>query len=132
MAKIDKLKDEVKQGWQDSPVLSVCLSILDFLNALPNEEAEMLTFTSFKKAVGDEEVSEPLIRAVALLANTSIHALDTKLLFIDDEENEFPVEKAELAKARSKGVFIHPETGDPVLNFERMIVPRSEERRVGK
>jgi hypothetical protein len=123
MSNIDKLKDEVRESWRDSPLLHTCLSIIDFLNQLPLDELQMLTFSSFKTAVGEDEVTDEVIRAVALLANTSIHALDTKLLFIDDDENEFELEKRDLANARRTGELIHPETGRGVRDFESKIIP---------
>lgn len=123
MSQIDKLKEEVQTGWKSSPLVPLCLLIIDYLNELPVSEMRMLTFTSFKNAAGEKELSEELLRAVALLANSSIHALDTKLLFIDDEDNEFEIEKRDLADARRIGEFIHPETGRGVRDFESKIVP---------
>jgi hypothetical protein len=123
MPKIDDLKNEVVKGWAESPALNTCIRIIDYINALPKDELQMLTFTSLQHAAGEESVTDDLLRAVSLLANTSIHALDSKLLFIDDDEREFDVSKAELSVARLKGVFIHPDSGQPVPNFEKKIVP---------
>ena len=123
MSNINVLKDEVKERWRDSPLLHACLSIIDYLNVLPLNEMQMLTFGSFKEALGQKEITDEVVRAVALLANTSIHALDTKLLFIDDNENEFELEKNDLAEACLKGEFFHPETGIGVRDFESKIVP---------
>ncbi|WP_316233406.1 hypothetical protein [Bradyrhizobium sp. SZCCHNPS2010] len=123
MSHIDELKDEVKESWRDSPLLQACLSIIDYLNKLPLDEMQMLTFSSFKEAMGEKELTDHVVRAVALLANTSIHALDTKLLFVDDDENEFELEKSDLAEARRRGEFIHPETGIGIRDFESKIVP---------
>ncbi|WP_027518487.1 hypothetical protein [Bradyrhizobium sp. WSM1417] len=123
MPNIDELKAEVKESWRDSPLLQACLSIIDYLNKLPLDEMQMLTFSSFKEAVGEKDLTEDVVRAVALLANTSIHALDAKLLFIDDDDNEFELEKSDLADARHRGEFFHPETGIGIRDFESKIVP---------
>lgn len=123
MTKIDEFKKEVAKNWHDSPSLEVCLRILDYIYELPEDELEMLTFVSFSNAVGAKEVNEDVVRAVALLANTSIHALDTKLLFVDDDEEEYEIEKITLATARTNGKFIHPVTGEEVEDFEEKIIP---------
>jgi hypothetical protein len=103
--------------------VDVCLRIIDYINALPLEELEMLAFASFKNAAGAQEISDEIVRAVTLLSSTSIHALDTKLLFVDDDESEFEIEKSALAAARDSGLFIHPKTGIPVSDFEARIIP---------
>lgn len=90
---------------------------------LRDEELRMLTFATFKNAAQTAAIDEKLIRAVGLLTNSSVHALDSRLLFIDDEAREFEIEKEELAEARKTGLFIHPETGSPVEHFESKIIP---------
>lgn len=123
MSGIADLKAELTERWSGNAVVELCLRIIDVLSTLPDEEAKMLTFASFKNAANKPSIDEELIRAVALLANTSIHALDSKLLFIDDNDREFEIEKDFLADARRDGEFIHPETGIPVDEFESKIIP---------
>lgn len=123
MAKIDKLKEEVSKNWGDHPACRTCIRIIDYIHALPDDELSMLTFTSLRNAAGEEDINARIIDAVTLLSSTSIHALDTHLLFIDDDEQEFEISKAMLAEARQTGVFIHPQTGEPVADFEHKVVP---------
>jgi hypothetical protein len=123
MSRVDQLKAELKERWSENATVELCLRILDVLDGLPDEELRMLTFASFMNAMHREAIDEELIRAVSLLANTSIHALDSRLLFIDDEEREFEIEKEELAAAKASGEFIHPESGEPVKEFEEKIIP---------
>lgn len=123
MASIDQLKEEVSKNWGDHPACRLCINIIEYLGASSADELAMLTFTDLKEAAGELEITEEVIRAVTLLSSTSIHALDTHLLFIDDEDHEFEIEKAQLAEARKRGVFIHPKTGTQVPDFESKIVP---------
>src|SRR4051812_19587219 len=114
MASIDQLKEEVSKKWGDHPACRLCINIIEYLGALSADELAMLTFTDLKDASGEREFTQRIVDAVALLSSTSIHALDTHLLFIDDEENEIEIDKADLAHARRSGVFVHPKTGDSV------------------
>jgi hypothetical protein len=123
MAKIDQLKEEVSRNWGEHPACRACIRIIDYMHALPEDELSMLTFTSLKNAAGEQEINQRIVDAVTLLSSTSIHALDTHLLFIDDDEQEFEIPKGELAEARREGVFIHPNTGEPVADFEAKIIP---------
>ena len=123
MSRIDELKAELQERWSDNAALELCLHLVDALGKLPDEELSMLTFTSFMNLADRGGIDDDLIRAVGLLSNTSIHALDSKLLFIDDDDREFEVEKEELLAARNSGNFIHPESGKPVDQFESKIIP---------
>lgn len=123
MAKIETLKAEIARSWGDHPACPACIKIIDYINALPSDELAMLTFTSLKNAAGEKEITQQVLDAVTLLSSTSIHALDTHLLFIDDDEREFEIKKKELAEARKTGQFIHPETGTAVVDFESKIIP---------
>ena len=123
MSRIAELKAELVERWSGNATVELCLRIIDSLSTLSDEETRMLTFTSFKNVVDKKSIDEELIRAISLLANTSIHALDSKLLFVDDDEHEFEIDKEELAKAKRTGFLIHPETGEPVEEFESKIIP---------
>jgi len=83
----------------------------------------MLTFISFKNVLGYPSVDELLIRAVMLLANSSVHALDAKLLFIDDDDAEYELDPAELEDARKEGALAHPVTGALIGDYERKVFP---------
>lgn len=123
MNTIDELKSKITAEWPDRLTSELCVRIVDYLSRLSDDELKMLTFYSMRNAAGYDDVDENLIRAVAILVNSSIHALDSKLLLIDDDEREFEIDKRELAEARRNGVFIHPESGKPVRDFESKIIP---------
>ena len=123
MSRIDELKAELRERWSGHATLELCLYIVDALARLPDDQLQMLTFTSFMNLADRGRIDEDLIRAVGLLSNTSIHALDSKLLFIDDDEREYEVDKEELAEAKNTGEFIHPESGKPVDHFESKMIP---------
>jgi hypothetical protein len=122
MSRLDKLKAELRERWSGNATLELCLRLVDIMDELPDDEMNMLTFASFMNLVERAKIDEELIRAVGLLSNTSVHALDSKLLFIDDDDREFEIEKEELAAARKSGEFIHPESGAPVPQFESKII----------
>lgn len=123
MTSIDQYKKEILHEWQGNSAVDFCLKIIDYISALPVEQMQMLTFQSMTNAVGLKEVDDTILRAVSLLASTSIDALETKLLLIDDDEREFDIEKGELAEARKTGFLVHPATGEQIRDFETKIIP---------
>lgn len=123
MNRIGELKAELQQRWPRNAVTELCYAIIEAMSTLPHEQMQMLTFSSFVNLTHRERIDEELIRAIGLLANTSLHALDSKFLFYDEFENAFEIEKQQLSEARESGVFVHPETGEPIEDFEGRIVP---------
>jgi hypothetical protein len=123
MTKVGDLKAKLNREWPAGHRLELSLRIIDYLTDIPNDQLEMLTFSSIMKVAGADDVDADLVGAVSLLSNNSIHALETRLLFIDDDNRRLKIDKKELAEARRKGIFIHPESGEPVEDFESKIIP---------
>lgn len=120
---VETLKAGLLERWGERPVTQLCLRIVDFLFAVPDGQLEMLTLTSLKNAAGKPEVDAELIAALSLLVSTTEHLLDSKLVLVDDDEQEHDIGKEEYAEARASGSLIHPDTGRAVQNFEGKIFP---------
>ena len=118
-----KIKQELRERWGGVPALDLCLSIVDFIDKLPVPEREMLTYRTLEKAVGSAGLSEDLLIAITILVTSRIEALEARALFIDDNGDEFTIETDELSQIKTDGELIHPETGNPVINFEEKIIP---------
>jgi len=119
MTSLDALRREINDLWlSELPgATRVCVTLVDFLERTPADELQLLTFSSLKSIAKKDEVDEELLAAISLLTNTEFHLLESRLLFVDDDDREFEIDKDEFAEARETGELEHPETGAMVKNF---------------
>lgn len=82
----------------------------------------MLTFADLVAVAGIKEADEQFIRALSIMVS-SIDALHTKYMLIDDKGEEFEIEDEIIADAQRSGVLIHPETGEAVTEYEKKLFP---------
>lgn len=118
-----EIRAELQRRWQESPALKVCFAILEYLERVPDEQLQMLTFGTLQEAVGKNAVDPELITALNILVSSRIAALDAKVLLIDELEDEYEISPTELSEARSSGALIHPRTGELIEEFESKLVP---------
>lgn len=118
------IKKEFLERWRDDPPLAtLCLQIIDFMAAQKRGELQMLTFTSFMNATGKQEIDSQLLKAIAVLVNSSHALLVTHAMLVDEEDQEYEIAPEEWADARETGHLIHPLTGMPVEDFESKVFP---------
>lgn len=102
-------------------VRSACLAILDFLSNVDPGVIQRLTFGQLMKTAGVAEPAD-ILPAVQYLTGARLHLLEPKFEFVDaltDFVEEIPLEV--VAQARAESMFIHPERGEPVENFEESL-----------
>lgn len=112
----------IRDRWGGDPAEALCLAILQYMLGQPSQKLSMLTFADFISIAGRENVDGELMRAISILVS-SVDALDTRYMFIDDDGEEFELDDEEIAEARKTGLFVHPETGRPVDEYERKLFP---------
>ena len=120
---VEAIKAELKHRWGQEPVVELCLAIIDFMSKVPVEQLQMLTFASFKDVAKKNELDSELLNAVTILTSSKVAALDTHAMLVDDDDREHEIPLEYLAHARLTGEFIHPETGEPVQDFEARVFP---------
>lgn len=123
---IDDLKHEVAEGWPDIPAAAFALGIIDFMGQLDDQELRMLTIPTLLQAAGRDEISQEFLAALAILAGSSVHVLDAKAFYSEEDDEEFHVDAAELATARHTGSLEHPDTGELIEDFESKLIPYFE------
>lgn len=123
MNQLDDLKTELIEKWSDDPAGELCLALVDFLRAQPEEHLRMLTYYSIGRILEREPLDENVLRAVTILVSTKVHALERRFLFIDDEKQEYELDNEEIEEVQRTGNLVHPETGDVVEDFESKLVP---------
>ncbi|WGD29404.1 hypothetical protein AncyloWKF20_16745 [Ancylobacter sp. WKF20] len=119
----DAIKRDLKERGANSPILQLCLRLVDYVASLPSDQREMLTYRTFIKAAGKERVDQDLMAALTILSTSNIHAFDIFGLFIDENDDEFEISAEDLFQAQSSGEFAHPSSGRLVPDFEDRIVP---------
>lgn len=119
---VDRIKADVRAVWAQMPAAELALRLVDFIHRLPADQTAMLTYPTLLRAVGKPGVDEELFAAINLLVSSRIAALELNGLFVDDDR-EIPLTAEIITAARKSGVFIHPDTGELVPNFESKIIP---------
>lgn len=120
----EEIKAELSDRWADDPpIIRLCLRLVDFVASLPEEHARMLTFRTLSRAAGKNQIDEELLRALTILVSSRVAALDAHALLVDEDGTENELEPVVLADARASGELIHPETGEPVPEFETKVIP---------
>lgn len=117
------LKREVANGWSDVPAAKVALNIIDFMSQLNDQELRMLTIPRLLEATGFERIGQEFLSAIAILVSSTIHVLDAKAFFVEEDGSEVHINTQELAKARRHGSLEHPLTGKLILDYENRIIP---------
>jgi hypothetical protein len=119
---VSKIKQELREGWNEVPAAKVSLQLIDFICHLPADQRNMLTYATFLRAIGRRQIDQELLTAVGILANSRIAALDVHGMFVD-EDFEHELTASELAAAQKSGKLVHPETGELIPDFEDKVFP---------
>lgn len=82
----------------------------------------MLTFGDFKRLAGTDYGQEELQRAIAILVSR-YHALEMRLVFMDDEEGPIYLEPEEQRDFIDTGKLTHPHRGVVVEGGEERTFP---------
>lgn len=117
------IKSELERRWGDDPVALVCVKIVDFIASLPAEERQLLTYATFMKATNKPVPDAELATAIGILVNSKIAALDTWAMYTDELGEDFELTPQELSTVQANKELIHPETGEPVPDYENYLVP---------
>lgn len=118
----DQIKAEIARDFNGIPIANVCLRLVEFVERLPADQTEMLTYRTFQRALDKASVDEELVAAITLLTSSKLAAFDMHGMFIDDE-NEYELTAGELAQIHQTGELIHPHTGEAVADFESKLIP---------
>lgn len=120
---LDELRDEYRRYWGDLAVGSVCLRIIDYVSKTPPHQLQFLTFRALSEIAGKDTVDYDLVAAANFLSSSRLAIFEAHAMLIDEDEREHELSPEEFAEAKNAGLLIHPETGDPVPDFESHIVP---------
>ena len=120
---LEEIREEYRTHWGELPVGSVCLDIIDFLASKPVDQLRFLTFMTLSQAAGRKTIDLEVVAAINLLTGSRLTVLEPHAMLVDEDDTEHELTTEEFAEARRTGLLIHPETGDPVPDFESHVIP---------
>ena len=120
---LERIRKEVERIWDHSPEAATCFLLLEYMESVPFDQLQFLTFRTLTSAVGREEVDHELIAAINILASSKLGLLEAHALFVDENEEEYELTSAELDQAMHHGELAHPESGEMVSDFQDRIIP---------
>jgi hypothetical protein len=120
---LTNIKEEILQRWANVPAASTSVRIIDYIASLPPPNRRLLTYRTLLVATGKSYVDDDLLAAVNILVNSPIAVFDAHGLFIDDDDSEFELTPDELLEASKDGTFIHPQSGERILDYSKKIIP---------
>ncbi|EGL62699.1 hypothetical protein AGRO_4605 [Agrobacterium sp. ATCC 31749] len=121
--KLDEIREEYRTRWGELPVGVVCLDIIDFIASKPVDQLRFLTFTTLCQAAGRESIDLEVLAAINLLTSSKLAIFESHAMLVDEDDTEHELSAEEFAEARKTGTLIHPETGEPVPDFETHLIP---------
>lgn len=123
MVRIQEISDELLEAWPDVPAVSYCTKIIDFMVRHERTSLNFITYSTLCNACEIKRPDSELFVAIAILTASKMHFLDSRALLHFGEGKEFELEPGAVSAARQSGILIHPETGNPVPDFENHIIP---------
>ncbi|QKV19476.1 hypothetical protein [Oricola thermophila] len=120
---LDKLRAEILNEWDSISAAEICVQILEYFENLPPKELNFLTFRTLRTAANRDSIDDELLFAINILSNSNPPLLELHTLFIDENDEEFEIDPKEIGEAKKTGIFIHPDTGEPVNDYENYIIP---------
>lgn len=122
MAGKDHIARIVAQDWQGSPAKEICLRILDYVYQ-NRFKITHLSLGSIRKMLGDDFSERDIMLSINYLLGAGVKVLEARYEFFDDDDEEsIQLEIGEVKEALRTGIFVHPNTGVAIKNFETMLV----------
>jgi hypothetical protein len=101
-------------------VALACKSVVDYLVSQPEQNLQHLTFGDIFRVVTQNTGQDLTSIAIAYLSGDRARVLDMRFEFIDGNDI-FEISAEEVQDAQNTKVFIHPELGVAVDEFEKHV-----------
>ena len=96
-----------------------CSLIVDFI---ANKSDDYLQHLTFGRLIQISRASQELgSKAISYLAGDRAKILRTCFELIDQKDQIYQITVDDIREARESGALIHPDDGEPILNFEQQI-----------
>lgn len=113
---LEKLRRDL-QG--NDELLHACEAVLAYLEKQPREALHHLSFGTLSRVAGLKSVVDA-VPVAEYLSSRRVRLLEKCFFFVDGDD-EFEVSSDQMREASEAHVMYHPETGEPVADFERSV-----------
>ena len=118
--KMDEAIEIIADDISDTSLRTACIRLARHLY-VHWRHIHHLTFTRLGELMELDD-TEDLLKATQYLCGVRINLLSIRFELIDGDD-AYEISSAELAEARKSKMLIHPETGYPINNFEKIVFP---------
>ena len=122
MKRFEAIEKAIASRWGNMPAVNICRAILEHAASNPTMPRLMLTYGDFDKLTGLRYDTEELQQAITILVSR-FHALEMRLVFIDEHEKTFYLEDEEQTEFLETGELAHPDSGETVPDAEDRTFP---------
>jgi hypothetical protein len=116
---IDNVIQQASTDLPNKELYKACINVCEYINNTKPALLQHINYSTLYTASKSEN-EELLLQAIQYLTGARTQVLDSAYeLFCDDFP--IPIEKSYLVEADREGVFIHPETGEIIDNYQSFI-----------
>lgn len=121
--KLEQIKASLEADVRE-PTREICLRLLHELAKRQPDQLQRLTYMLLAKMVETPIEDSTFQTALSVLTNHRHHPLTMYYVFYDEEDGrEIPLSAKEVIASVDEDEFVHPRTGEVVMNYQRLIRP---------
>lgn len=108
---------DIPTPWVGKKHEEVCKCLFEYLLSTRKENLETLSYMAIARICNNNKVDSVVLESTAYFCG-AVNILQSQFIFIDEDDNEHPLERGEFYLAQETGYLIHPESGDEVTDYE--------------
>lgn len=112
--------DRIREDWGDSLEAEICIKILNHLYQFGIENTYQISFEGFKLLIDRTDANAELLKAIQYLCGDRVNLLTASFNFAV-QESWITIPKTDIKEALKTGVFLHPQTGEVIKDFEQKV-----------
>tara|TARA_R110000796_G_scaffold250869_1_gene381051 strand:+ start:6236 stop:9751 length:3516 start_codon:yes stop_codon:yes gene_type:complete len=120
---VEELKLGIKRHWKGAQAALTAMQIIDELSARELPKGGILTFTDILKMHNTDELSNDLIAALAILAQSEFAIFKSGGVFIDETGKRHRLSPEDFQKVLDLDTLIHPVTRKKIDKAAKRVVP---------
>jgi len=119
---LQQVIESIRADIDDDPLFDICVKVLVYVVNYPAGKLSYITYGSLRKIVGITYSDEQLLLSIQYLCGDRADILNPKFELIDDNSETHIIPNDEVSLAHNTGILIHPETGEPIDNYDGKLV----------
>lgn len=112
---------EIPEPWVGKRQEEVCTCLFDHLVSTQKDNLQLLSYLSIARVCNEGVIDEYVVEIITYLCSDRVNILHPSFVLIDEEDNEFPLERGEVLAAKRNGFIVHPDTGEQIHEYRDMV-----------